>query len=306
MTGARRSHGQQAIALLGERAEASSDRWLTALGLIALDRPVIAAVINLTRDSFWPPSRAKTPEAALALADRALRDGADILDVGGESTRPGARAVRESEEIARVAPVVRELRRRFGHVPICVDTVKAGVARAALDEGAAAVNDVSGLRIDPDIATACAAAGAGLVLMHSRGTVETMASYETAAYEADPVAQVVTELDGALQRARLFGVPDAALVVDPGLGFSKRTEHSTAVLGQLSRLAALGRPIMVGPSRKRFIGALLGGLPAEDRLEGTLAACVLAWSRGARLFRVHDVRASRRALDLAAAVEPAP
>ncbi|HUH13479.1 MAG TPA: dihydropteroate synthase, partial [Longimicrobiales bacterium] len=223
-------------------------------------------------------------------------------DVGGESTRPGARVVSGLEERARVAPLVAALVGRFPGVPVSVDTVKAEVARAALDAGAAVVNDVSALRLDPALGDVVASAGAGLVLMHSRGGVEVMATYETAVYGPDPVGEVAAELGEALERARAAGVADAAVVLDPGLGFSKRTEHSVAVLAGLGRLAALGRPLLVGPSRKRFIGELAGGAPPEERLEGTLAACVVALARGARIFRVHDVRPARRALDVAFAL----
>ena len=187
-------------------------------------------------------------------------------------------------------------------LPVTVDTVKAPVAEAALEAGAAAVNDVSGLRLDPRIGRVCADAGAGLVLMHSRGTVERMARYETAVYGPDVVGEVVDELREAVDRALEAGVERRAIVVDPGLGFSKRTPDSVAVLRQLRRVADLGFPVLVGPSRKRFLGELAGGLDAEDRLPGTIAACVAALAAGARIFRVHDVAAARHALAVAEAV----
>ncbi|MGK7312746.1 MAG: dihydropteroate synthase [Candidatus Longimicrobiales bacterium M2_2A_002] len=276
--------------------------WATARGELTLDRPRVMGILNVTPDSFWDGGRHAGVDAALRQAERLVADGAALVDVGGESTRPGAEPVPAAEERDRVVPVVEALVREWPDLPISVDTVKAGVARAALDAGAAVVNDVSGFRLDPELPAVCADAGAGVVLMHSRGPVDRMASYEVAEYGDDPVSEVVAELEAALERARAAGVADAAVVVDPGLGFSKRTEHSVAVLRELGRVRALGRPVLVGPSRKRFVGELAGGLPAEERLPGTVAACVLALAAGARLFRVHDVAPVRHGLAVAEAV----
>ncbi len=273
--------------------------WRTAKGPLSLDRPRIVGILNVTPDSFWTGARHAGVERAVARAEQLLGEGADVLDVGGESTRPGAAPVPASVERDRVVPVVREIARRWPDVPVTVDTVKSEIAAAALGEGAAGVNDVSGLRLDPAMGETVAAAGAGVVLMHSRGDVATMARYDLASYGPDPVGEVVAELGAALDRARAAGIADEAVVLDPGLGFSKRTEHSAAVLIELERLLGLGRALLVGPSRKRFVGDLAGGLAPEDRLEATLAACVVALLRGARLFRVHDVGPARRALDTA-------
>jgi dihydropteroate synthase len=273
--------------------------WRLARGSIPLDRPRIMGILNVTPDSFWDGGRHSGVSAALERAGSMVADGADLIDVGGESTRPGARPVPAAEELARVVPVVRALRREWPDFPISVDTVKSGVAGAALDEGASVINDVSAFRLDPDMAHVCAEWGAGAVLMHSRGGVAEMAGYDTAVYGADPVAEVVGELGAAAERARAAGIAPDALVLDPGLGFSKRTEHSAAVLRELGRIVALGYPVLVGPSRKRFVGELAGGLEAGDRLPGTVAACVVGWTRGARLFRVHDVAAVRGALQVA-------
>jgi dihydropteroate synthase len=275
--------------------------WRAARFALRLDRPVIAGILNVTPDSFWDGGRHATVEAAVRHAASLLEEGADILDVGGESTRPGATAVLAGQEEARVLPVVRALVQRWPDVPVSVDTTKAEVARAALAAGAAIINDVSGLRHDDALGDVVAAAHAGLILMHSRGTVETMARYDLADY-ADPVAEVADELERAVARARAAGVADSCLVVDPGLGFAKRTEHSLRLLRELRSLAYLGLPILVGPSRKRFIGDAGGGLPPEARLEGGIAACVVALLHGARIFRMHDVGAARRALDVAAAI----
>lgn len=276
--------------------------WRTGIGRLSLDRPRVMGILNVTPDSFWSGSRSADPSQALARAEAMLEQGADLLDVGGESTRPGARPVSADLEANRIVPVVRELARRYPRVPVSVDTVKSEVARAALAEGAAIVNDVSGLRLDPALGSLAAQHGAGLVLMHSRGTVERMASYDEADYDADAVGFVVRELSEALQRAQEAGVEAESIVVDPGLGFAKRTEHSVDVLAGLPRIAALGRPILVGPSRKRFIGELAGGVPPEERLPGTIAACVAALDRGASIFRVHDVGPVRQALSVAHAI----
>jgi dihydropteroate synthase len=276
--------------------------WRTARLQVHLHRPVIAGVVNVTPDSFWDGGRHASVDAAVRHAEQLLAEGADILDVGGESSRPGATAVTATDEDARVLPVIEQFARRWPEVPISVDTMKAAVARAALDAGAVIINDVSALRADPTLCAVVAEAGAGLVLMHSRGSIENMALYELAEYGENPAAEVAAELSLAVERARHAGVHTDCLVVDPGLGFAKRTEHSLAVLGDLRQLTSLGLPVMVGPSRKRFIGDAVGGLPAEQRLEGGIAACVVALQNGARLFRMHDVAPTRRALDLAFAV----
>lgn len=276
--------------------------WTTARGAIQLDRPVIVGILNITPDSFSDGGMWTAPEAALARAGALVEGGARMLDVGGESTRPGRpEPVPEAEELGRVLPVVEALVARFPDVPVSVDTVKAGVARAALQAGAAVVNDVSGLRLDSGMPGVVAAAGAGLVLMHSRGSVGTMATYDEAEYGGDPVGGVLHELRAALERAETGGVEPHRVVVDPGLGFSKTPEQSLAVLDGLAALTALGRPILVGPSRKRFLGHATGR-DASDRDRATAAACVLAWERGARLFRVHEPAAVRDALALAAAI----
>ena len=203
-------------------------------------------------------------------------------------------------------PVVQALHREWPDLPLSIDTVKAPVARAALDAGASIINDVSGLRLDPALGAEAARAGAGVVLLHSRGDVDSMAGYELAQYGHDPVADVHRELAEAVARAQAAGIAEDAIVIDPGLGFSKRTAQSLALLAGLERLADLGRPILVGPSRKRFIGEAAGTtLPLDARLEGTLAACVIALLNGAAIFRVHDVAPVRRALDFAHAARQA-
>lgn len=274
--------------------------WRVLGGAITLDRPVLLGVLNVTPDSFSDGGNFLGVDAAIARARAMAVEGADVIDIGGESTRPQrAVPVDAADECARVVPVIRALRRALPAVPVSIDTVKAEVAAAALDAGAAIINDVSGFRLDPAMAGICARRGAGVVLMHSRGGVEDMATYTHALYDADPVDAVGAELMAAVAVARAAGVPTEAIVVDPGIGFAKRSDDSLRVLAGLDRIAALGYPVMVGVSRKRFIGEITGVTVPAERVDGTVGANVVALMRGARLFRVHDVAANRRALDVA-------
>ncbi|HEX6617828.1 MAG TPA: dihydropteroate synthase [Gemmatimonadales bacterium] len=275
--------------------------WSTARGPVTLDRPVILGIVNVTPDSFSDGGRLAGVDGAVAHADALLEAGAAVLDVGGESTRPGrSEPVPAEVELARVLPVVEALVKRHPSVVLSVDTVKAEVARAVLDAGAAVINDVSALRFDPALGAAAAAARAGLILMHSRGSILEIASYTHATYD-EVAGEVIRELRTALAAAEAAGVTPEALVVDPGFGFSKTVEQNVELFGHLESLQALGRPVLVGPSRKRFLGAVTGR-PLEDRDRATATACALAWERGARLFRVHDVAAAREALALAQAL----
>jgi dihydropteroate synthase len=277
--------------------------WRTARGALALDRPVILGILNVTPDSFSDGGRFTGADAALAHVEGLLRDGATVIDVGGESTRPGrVEPVAVEEELRRVVPVVQALVRTHPDLMVSVDTVMSPVAAAALAAGAAIVNDVTAFRFDPAMAAVAAKAGAGVVLMHSRGGILELASYDRADYGGDVVGGVLAELRTALAAATAAGVAQDAIVLDPGFGFSKTVEQSVALFDQLAALQALGRPLLVGPSRKRFLGAITG-LPVEDRDRATAAACALAWERGARLFRVHAVAAAREALAIAQALE---
>lgn len=234
---------------------------------------------------------------------RLVEEGADVLDVGGESTRPqGATPVDVEEELGRVLPVVRALHERLPAVPISVDTVKSRVAAAVLDAGAEIINDVSAFRLDPAGAELCARAGAGVILMHSRGTVADMATYQHASYGADVAGEVLSELLESTRLAEAAGVERSRIALDPGVGFAKRSEHSLAVLAAVPRFASLGYPVVVGASRKRFIGELTGVSNPAERVEGTTGANLMALALGARIFRVHDVRAARRALDVGWAI----
>jgi dihydropteroate synthase len=285
-------------AMPGERASL----WQTARGPVSLEEPVLVGILNVTPDSFSDGGRFVGGNAALTHAEELLRAGAAIIDVGGESTRPGrTEEVPAGEELRRVMPVVEALVREYPTLIVSVDTVKASVARAALESGAAIVNDVTALRLDPAMASVVAAAGAGVVLMHSRGSILEVASYTHADYGGDVVAGVLAELRQALSVAAAAGIGPDTTVIDPGLGFSKTVEQNIALFDQLAALEALGRPILVGPSRKRFLGSLTG-LPLEERDRATAVACALAYERGARLFRVHDVGAAREALSLTQAM----
>ncbi|HEU4569762.1 MAG TPA: dihydropteroate synthase [Gemmatimonadales bacterium] len=274
--------------------------WATARGAIPLDRPVIAGIVNVTPDSFSDGGAHATTDAAVAHALALVEQGATMLDVGGESTRPGATPVPAEEELRRVVPVIEALGRRTA-VPLSVDTTKAAVARAALDAGAWAVNDVSGLRFDPAMGATVAAAGAGVVLMHSRGAFPELASYAHAAYPDGVAATVAGELAAAAARADAAGIRAEAVALDPGFGFAKTPEQNIVLLDHLAVVAALGRPLYVGLSRKRFLGELTGRAAAE-RDAATAAACALAHDRGARLFRVHAPAAVRDALAVAHAL----
>jgi len=271
------------------------------------DRVTIVGVLNVTPDSFSDGGRflraAGAPDlgALLAAAEAMLAEGAHVLDVGGESTRPGAREVPAAEEIARVVPALEELAKRSGAL-LSVDTRKAEVAEAALDAGASLVNDVSGLRRDPALAEVVARRGAGLILGHLRGEPATM---QREVRFADVVGEVADELRASADRARAAGVPDERLAVDPGIGFGKRLPESLALLANVGRLRArVGLPVLVGPSRKSFLGELTGD-PAEQRDVASHAACAVAIFAGADAVRVHDVGGARRAVAIGAALRAA-
>lgn len=276
--------------------------WDTSRGPVALDRPVIAAILNVTPDSFSDGGRFADVAGALTCAEELRAAGAAIIDVGGESTRPGrTESVTVAEELKRVVPVIEALAREHPDLPISVDTVKAEVARAALEAGAAIVNDVSALRLDAAMPSTVAAARAGVILMHSRGPILEISSYRHAEYGEDVVGTVIAELRASLEQADLAGIRPGAIVIDPGFGFAKTEEQSLELLDQLAALQTLGRPVLVGPSRKRFLSAGTG-LAVSERDPITALACVIAWERGARIFRVHDVAGVREALAFAESV----
>jgi dihydropteroate synthase len=279
-------------------------QWRHATGTLALDRPRILGIVNVTPDSFSDGGRLATIDDARRQIDAMVAEGADVIDIGGESTRPqGAKPVDADEELRRVMPVIEAALRDHPTVPVSVDTVKSSVAARALRAGASIVNDVSGFRLDRGMADVCAQGGAGVVLMHSRGDVADMATFAHATYGNDPVGEIVEELKGRVAEAQSAEVSKDCIVVDPGIGFSKRAEHSLATLGQLERVCALGFPVLIGASRKRFIGEITNVKQPDARTAGTTGANVSALDRGALLFRVHDVREARHALDVAWAIK---
>jgi dihydropteroate synthase len=270
--------------------------WAIAGGEIALDQPVLIGVLNVTPDSFSDGGRFTDVDSAVAQAEQLKADGCNLLDVGGESTRPGAVRVPDAMERERVVPVVEQLVRR-GLGPISVDTRKSGVARAAIAAGAAVINDVSAGAFDVELLQVAASAGVGMILMHMRGTPETMDAMATYRHVA---VEVAAELRAAADAAEAAGIDAARIVVDPGFGFAKTATQNLRLLDELAAVVGLGYPVAVGPSRKRFLGAATGR-PVADRDRATAVTCALAWERGARLFRVHDVALAREALTMASA-----
>ena len=260
-------------------------------------RPAVMGILNITPDSFSDGGKHATVAAALAGAEQ-MR-GADILDVGGESTRPGADVVPEDTEIARTAPVLRTLREAGFRQALSIDTRKAAVAAAALDAGATFVNDVSGFTFDPELAPLCAARGAPVCVMHAQGDPATM--------QDDPVydnvlLDVFDFLQAQIEKLAAQGIPREQIIADPGIGFGKTLEHNLTLLGRLSLFHGLGVPILLGASRKRFIGTLGGAAQADQRMPGSLAVALAALKHGTQIVRVHDVPETCQAIALWQAV----
>jgi dihydropteroate synthase len=274
--------------------------WETSGGAVSLDEPCLVGILNVTPDSFSDGGRFMGVAQALARAQRLKKDGASVLDVGGESTRPGAAVVSAAEERERVVPVIDAIVRR-GLGPVSVDTRRAETAAAALEVGAVAVNDVSGGTFDPDLLQVAARARAGVMLMHMRGTPATMDDLATYRHVA---GEVTSELSVAAAGAEAAGIERSRIVLDPGFGFAKTTAQNFRLLDELAAVVSLGYPVAVGPSRKRFLGHVTGR-PVDDRDRATAVACALAWERGARLFRIHDVALAREALAVAGATASA-
>lgn len=277
---------------------------LARRALVFGERTLVMGVLNVTPDSFSDGGQFPTIESAVARAREMIAEGADVIDIGGESTRPaGAQTVSAEEEMRRVAPVIERLA-KDSTVPISIDTTKAAVAHAALAAGAEIVNDISGLRFDPVIADVAASAHAGLVLMHSRGDLATM-------HRLDPVPDIFAEVEASLRssiaEAERRGVERERLALDPGIGFSKSQEQNLELIAKLDRFARAfaGFPILVGTSRKSFIGRLLGGAPATERLHGTMATVTAAVLGGAHIVRVHDVKAAVETVRVADAIKNA-
>jgi dihydropteroate synthase len=260
-------------------------------------RAWLMGVLNVTPDSFSDGGAYLDPGRAVERGLELAAEGAEIIDIGGESTRPGSSPVPEAEELDRVLPVVRALRPRTPAL-LSVDTTKAAVARAVLDAGADVVNDTSALRADPAMAGVVAGTGAGLVLMHMRGTPLTM---QDSPHYDDLMGEIMGFLEDRLRAAGAAGIPPERVIIDPGIGFGKTAEHNLEILRGLAAFGRLGRPLLVGVSRKAFLGRITGQPPAA-RLEATIAAAVLSVERGADILRVHDVGPVARAVRTAEAV----
>ena len=291
--------------LVPELVELSGRMLLPArtikLGRKAIDlgsRTYVMGILNVTPDSFSDGGRFLEASAAFDHAIAMAEEGADFIDIGAESTRPGSRSVPAREQLARLLPVFRAVKKRV-KVPVSVDTTSATVAQAALREGADIVNDVSALAGDRRMPAVVARAGVPCILMHMRGRPRTM--QQNPEY-SDLMSEVVGFLAGALDRGEKAGIERTQMLVDPGIGFGKAVAHNLEILRRLAELGSLGAPVVVGPSRKRFIGAVSNAPPGE-RLEGTIAACVLAAANGANVLRVHDVKPVVKALKLADAIE---
>lgn len=261
------------------------------------EKVVVMGVLNLTPDSFYDGGRYTREAQALRRVEEMIGEGADIIDVGGESVRPGAEPISLDEELSRVIPVIEKVRRLFP-ITISIDTYKAEVARQAIEKGAEMVNDISGLRFDPDLRKIVAGYGVPLILMHIKGTPKNM--QDNPRYHS-LMEEIISYLRKSIKLAEESGVDPARIIVDPGIGFGKTTAHNLEILRRLEELKSLGKPILVSLSRKSFIGNVLG-LPQEERLEGGLAATCMAVSGGARIVRTHDVKPTRRAVDMVQAI----
>lgn len=275
--------------------------WFSAKGrrIYWQTRPLIMGVVNVTADSFYDGGRYVVPERAIAHALELVKQGADIIDIGGESTRPGSSPVSEDDELARIIPVVEGLAHRV-NVPISIDTTKSRVARLALDIGASIINDVSALRHDPAMASVIIKSGAAVVLMHMQGTPQTM---QRAPHYSDVGAEVSQFFEERVETALLAGIPRTNIILDPGFGFGKLLLHNLELLRGLTSLAMLDCPLLVGLSRKGFIGDIVDR-PVDQREWGTAAAVALAVDRGAHIVRVHDVAMMIDVVKMAAALSP--
>ena len=260
--------------------------------------PRIMGVLNITPDSFYDGGRYSDRSRAEGQALRMVEEGAEILDIGGESTRPGSAAVSPEEEIQRVVPLIESLAGKIS-IPISIDTYKAKVARASLAAGAEMVNDISGLTFDPELVSVVAESGVPVVLMHTLGRPQVM--QENPVYR-NLIAEIKEFLAGAIQKAERNGVRPENIIIDPGIGFGKTVEHNLEIINRLADFQDLSKPVMVGPSRKSFIGKILDE-PAGERLEGTLAAVAIAAWNGADIIRVHDVRETRKVVRMVTAIK---
>lgn len=274
------------------------DKWHTSRREFSLKRPLIMGILNLTPDSFSDGGLFNNPDSAIEHALKMEAEGADIIDIGGESTRPGARELSADEEASRILPVIEKLSGRLG-CAISVDTWKSSVAAAAISAGAEIINDISGFTFDPQMAGVAANSGVAAVLMHTRGKPDGM---QQDTIYADLMTEIVENLHNQALRAVESGVARDRIAVDPGIGFGKDAAGNLEILRRLGELKSLGLPILTGTSRKSFIGAVLGHPVASERIYGTAATVALSVANGASILRVHDVRAMRDVADMAHAV----
>jgi dihydropteroate synthase len=275
--------------------------WLTARRRIPLDRPLVMGILNVTLDSFSDGGNFLSAEAATRRAEEMIGEGADMIDIGGESTRPGSIRTTADEELKRVVPIVEELSKRFD-IPLSIDTTKAVVAENALASGAEIINDISGLRFDPAIAETGARYGAGFVLMHSRGDFENLHSQPAV---TDILSAVMDSLRLSIDKARAAGLSGEQIAIDIGLGFGKTFEQNLELLAKLDTIVAEfdDYPVLVGASRKSFIGKILNDVPPDQRLGGSIGAALAAIRRGAKIVRVHDVRETVSALRVTSRID---
>lgn len=283
---------------LMEQSATAPAGWKTSRRTLSLQRPLIMGILNLTPDSFSDGGRFSDPNVAFDKALQMEAEGADIIDIGGESTRPGADPVSIDEELRRIIPIIERLAGTLT-CAISVDTWKSAVAAGALSAGAEIINDISGFNFDPQIGTLAASSGAGVVLMHTRGTPDKM--QQDTRYD-DLMKDVSDGLRASIIRAREAGVCAECIAIDPGIGFGKDAAGNMALIRRMAELSGFGLPILSGPSRKSFIGKVLGRDQPDDRLFGTAAAVAISVSNGASILRVHDVRAMRDVADMAHAV----
>jgi len=272
--------------------------WRTSRRSLSLQRPLIMGILNLTPDSFSDGGLCFDPDQAFEKALQMEAEGADIIDIGGESTRPGAAPVSSDEELDRIIPVIERLAGRL-KCAISVDTWKSGVAGRAISAGAEIINDISGFNFDPQMPLVVAASGAGVVLMHTRGTPDKM--QQNTSY-VDMMGEITAGLGASLVLAHEAGVSEDRIAIDPGIGFGKSVAGNLEILRRLAEFSGFGLPVLTGPSRKSFIGTVLGREHTDDRLFGTAAVVALSVSHGASILRVHDVRAMRDVADMAHAV----
>jgi dihydropteroate synthase len=275
--------------------------WQTSRRAISLDKTFLMAILNVTPDSFSDGGRFPSTDEALRQTEKLIAEGADIIDVGGESTRPKSARVQAEEEIRRVVPVIEAITKRF-ETPVSIDTSKSLVAEKAVEAGAEIINDVSGLLFDEELAAVAARLETGLVLMHLRGTFETM-------HKQEPVKDIFSEVENSwlrsIKKAKSFGIAKNRIALDVGIGFSKTFEQNLELLANLKRIvrAFPAFPILVGASRKSFLGKILGDAPTDKRLQGSLASAAIAVWNGAQILRVHDVKETLECLKVVESIK---